>query len=325
MFCTKCGKVLSEGEICTCNAPKNDNNTETVDVSTIKDLASKVIQSVVKTGSNDAFETGKQIVPDCINANDGEIPIKQYDFAKLRSIGSLSFADGRLQITNKRIIFRAAGTSVTGKTTIHQEFKIDDVSGVDITKGQRFSLMHFLLLFGISAIGFLIGLFVGGLFEGLGSTIGGIISVLIGFATVAGYFALSYMLNKKNSHKKYFGLRQAALFAVLGVDAVLMVSSSGVAALSLILVAILCVFNSIFLIFAPALTMTIMTSGGSPALKLDRKVYMMWPFPAKYEENSGFWQVLPWKDTDLAIKEVGTIIADIKTMGDMAVEKWQSK
>ena len=324
MFCTKCGKILNEGEVCTCTASTNDNNTEAVDVSAIKDMVTKVVESVIKTGNNDAFETGKQIVPDCINTNDGEIPIKQYDFAKLRSIGSLSFADGRLQVTNKRIIFRAAGTSVTGKTTIHQEFKIDDISGIDITKGQRFSFMHFMFLFIISGLGFFIGALIGGLFEGLGSIIGGILSVLIGFATVAGYFIFSFVLNKKNSHKKYFGLRQMVLFAVLGIDAILMVSSSGIAALSLFLVAILCAFNSIFLIFAPALTMTIMTSGGSPALKLDRKVYMMWPFPTKYEENSGFWQVLPWKDTDLAIKEVGAIIDDIKTMGDVAIGKWKN-
>ena len=41
------------------------------------------------------------------------------------------------------------------------------------------------------------------------------------------------------------------------------------------------------------------------------------------DEYSGFSEVLPGKDADLAIKEIGAIINDIKTLGDFAVEKWQ--
>jgi hypothetical protein len=46
-------------------------------------------------------------------------------------------------------------------------------------------------------------------------------------------------------------------------------------------------------------------------------------FLAKEDKYSGFAEILPWTDTDIAIKEVGTIIDDIKTMGDAAIEKWK--
>lgn len=47
------------------------------------------------------------------------------------------------------------------------------------------------------------------------------------------------------------------------------------------------------------------------------------PLLAKEDKYSGFAEILPWTDTDIAIKEVGTIIDDIKTMGDAAIEKWK--
>lgn len=46
-------------------------------------------------------------------------------------------------------------------------------------------------------------------------------------------------------------------------------------------------------------------------------------FVAKDDQNSGYQEILPWKDTDIAIRELGTMIDDIKTMGDAAIEKWK--
>ena len=46
-------------------------------------------------------------------------------------------------------------------------------------------------------------------------------------------------------------------------------------------------------------------------------------FSQRDDQNSGFREIIPWTDTDIAIREVGTIIDDIKTMGDAAIEKWK--
>lgn len=98
-----------------------------------------------KYESSGAFEHGLKIVPDCISANDGEIPIKQYDFAKLRTRLLLEKSYGRLQITNKRVIFRAAGRSPLGKNIFHQEFSIDQLAGVEVRCKHEFNLFNFFL------------------------------------------------------------------------------------------------------------------------------------------------------------------------------------
>ena len=40
-------------------------------------------------------------------------------------------------------------------------------------------------------------------------------------------------------------------------------------------------------------------------------------------EYTDFSEVLPWTDTDKAILELGALINDLQTMGDMAIEKWK--
>lgn len=38
---------------------------------------------------------------------------------------------------------------------------------------------------------------------------------------------------------------------------------------------------------------------------------------------SGFGEVLPWEDTDLAMNELGTMIDDLQKQGDIAIKKWK--
>lgn len=323
MFCTKCGKQLNDGEVCTCQNNNviftNDGNNINVDVTAIKDNATKLYKLLGDSvESNNAFETGKKIVPDCICSNDGEIPIKQYDFAKLKSLFALSFAEGRLQVTNKRLIIRAAGLAPTGKTTLHQEFKIDEIAGVEIRKGQRFSLEHLLIFLFITII-------LGGMGYVFGSGASGnsfvaVLAIVLGIGGILGYFALDKIL-KSHANKKHFILKHSCLSFILG----LLIGTTTYFSFNVVIsafVGILFLFNSLFLVFAPSLTAIIKTNGGSPAIELKRKEFQL--FQSKSEENSGFKQITPWKDTDLVIKELGTIIDDLQTMGDMAVEKWKN-
>jgi large-conductance mechanosensitive channel len=41
--------------------------------------------------------------------------------------------------------------------------------------------------------------------------------------------------------------------------------------------------------------------------------------------DSGFAEVIPTKETELAIREIGAIIGDIQKLGDLALEKWVKK
>ncbi len=52
---------------------------------------------------------------------------------------------GRLQVTNKRLLFRATGRSVRGKTTLQHEFALDDMKGFEIHKNYRFSILDLLV------------------------------------------------------------------------------------------------------------------------------------------------------------------------------------
>ena len=70
----------------------------------------------------------------------------------------------------------------------------------------------------------------------------------------------------------------------------------------------------------------IFKTGAAAAIEIKREPVMgllAFLFLGKEDKYSGFAEILRWTDTDIAIKEVGTIIDDIKTMGDAAIEKWK--
>jgi len=92
--------------------------------------------------ATDTYERGKNIVPDCIKSDEGEIPVKQYNIAILRNLFKFERAEGRIQITNKRMIFRAAGRSVGGRTTLQHEYAINDIAGVETVKNYKFSIQY---------------------------------------------------------------------------------------------------------------------------------------------------------------------------------------
>jgi len=94
--------------------------------------------------ATDVYERGRKIVSDSIKPEDGEIPVKQYNIAVLRNLFKFERAEGRMQITNKRMIFRAAGGAVGGRTTLQHEFAVDEIAGVEAVRNYKFSLQYLL-------------------------------------------------------------------------------------------------------------------------------------------------------------------------------------
>jgi uncharacterized membrane protein len=92
--------------------------------------------------ATDTYERGMKIVPDCIRANENEIPVKQYNIAILRNLFKFERAEGRMQITNKRVILRAAGRSVGGRTTLQHEYAINEIAGIEARNNFKFSLVY---------------------------------------------------------------------------------------------------------------------------------------------------------------------------------------
>ena len=160
-FCKKCGTQINEGEACpkcansslSTSSGRNTTLTTSEHKTTADSPSSfkKLLLSLknrmgIGDPENDGsgiYERGMLITPDSISSNEGEIPVKQYDVAVLRTRLKFMRAEGRMQVTNKRLLFRATGRSVRGRTTLQHEFAIDDIAGIEARRYFRFSFFDF--------------------------------------------------------------------------------------------------------------------------------------------------------------------------------------
>ncbi len=319
-FCTKCGKELLDGKKCDCQ----QKNTALPEIKTkFNNLLIKL--GFVKTTEekHTLFENDLNIVPDIICADDGETPIKQYSIANLRSRIKQNYAKGKLQVTNKRILFRAAGFSSKGKILTQQEFSLAEIAGVEIKKTNRISGLNILLtnllislttpLFKETFSNIALKSNKAGLFFAVAFAVVTIlpmfflkkhtwtklISLSCGFGALIGTSKLSTL----NSSSLIFGIN-------LGLSDVLLVV--------LWLLLIICIVRACIV---PDLILTIKATGATEAITVRRKQYATL---FKQEiEYSGFGEVLPGEDIDVFTNEIGALIKDIQTFGDGAIDKWK--
>lgn len=358
-FCTKCGQELIEGQEHICPALQNQQNDNakpqnnkavnvnssdstigvTINTEKVKDTYNNVKDKIVSTSddfkSNDlsAFERGKKIVPDCIAANDGEVPIKQYNIAKLRTRLIFARAEGRLQVTNKRVLFRATGRSLFGKVSLHEEFKIDELAGVEFRNRPEFNIFNLLsgliIITACASAG-------AGLAVWLDNGFIRFLSVVFGIAAIAAWIFLTVIFSKSKSSKRYYAARLAVLsfcggsltyfgggsfFSLFGFD------DEGLIYLILSALIYILILVTLFLyVFVPNLIIKVKTKGsfsGIEVVKEQPMALFSFLFGMNKDESSGFLEVLPWTDTDSAIRELGTLIDDIQTLGDAAISKWK--
>ena len=318
MYCTKCGKALAEGERCDC---KKSGFNITKDL--FADIAKTSGAEAEKVSDHNLVEKDKRIVPDCVRPDDGEQPIKQYRLAKLRSRIRGQYAEGRLQITNKRLLFRATGIASFGKSVAQEEFAVNEISGIEVKKGNRLSGLNVfaaVLLGGMATI-----------------TAQGIVSTLYDSAAVVAYFCaiisalagiLTFILFKKRNWVKLLIL-SCAIGAVAGVagtptsvlDIIFNFELFSLTNVVIFAMAVLWVLALVQVCFVPNLIFTVKTNSASDAVQIRRRVWgTMFKQPQEY---TGFSEVIPWEDADLVAEELGAIINDIQTIGDMAIEKWK--
>lgn len=308
-FCTKCGKPLDENGKCNCSQ---------------QEAISKIKGAFGRTADQINFlERDKKIVPDCVMADDGETPIKQYKVARLRSKIRGQYAEGRLQITNKRLLFRAAGTSNLGKTIAQQEFDVNKISGIDIKKGSKISILN---IIGSAFLSFVLTTELQSTFEALylkTAFLSTLLAIILFAACVVIFFAL----------KRKFWIKLAAFSC--GIGALLGSTASSLSAWDIVYGLELVNFKNILIFilaigwfyillqvcFVPDLIITVKTEGASEAIQIRRKVWGM--FMRQPQEYTGFSEVLPWEDIDQAVNELGAIINDLQTMGDLAIDKWK--
>ena len=261
-----------------------------------------------ENGSEDCFERNRQIAGDLIAYCDGEVHVKQYHVANFRSRLQWLWAEGKIQVTNKRVILRASGKSIIGRTVLQQEYIIDEIAGVGVSKGVRFSfwdfILVFLLLFPICFT--LIGGMVAGVFM-QNDTLGFIIACIFGFGALAPNFLI---------HKRLF-LKSLCCASSAGAFLAVARFGSGFFNILGIIAALLGIFTLFLFALKPSVSIAIMSKAGtgSPIAIFSTQHFRL--------ENAK--EILPAPETDLANKELGAIISDIQKLGDYGIEKWTGK
>lgn len=314
-FCTKCGKPLDE---CICEKGAANNPF-------FVSLKNRMGIGEPEANAAPLYEKNMQIVPENVTANEGEIPIKQYTVATLRNrfLGiTISKAIGRLQITNKRVIFRAAGRCLRGRTAIQQEFSIDEIAGADVRREYSFTFWDVLIGLIIWAIGGFVGLVGLSIFPRSGS--GGAIAFfnfLFGTAALLPFFLL---------HKK-FGIKLLSLgassgfyFASTGINPFRNYSSADFLYLFAAISVILSLICLVIFAIKPNLVLTIKTKSSVEAIDIQKKKNVLPGLESSKEEHTGFTEVLPAENIEEAVKEVCAIISDIQRLGDFGIEKWKN-
>lgn len=352
-FCTKCGRPLLDGQPCECSTPSRElggpssSSPDTViqiDPAAVKNafrgLKSNMGLEDDKTNPTGLYERGMRITPDSIRNNESEIPIKQYNIAILRSRLKFMRAEGRLQVTNKRVLFRATGRSMMGRTTLQHEFSIDEIAGLEARKDYRFSGLNFILgLLAINITSTLAAALLVGIYRE--TTVLAVILGLIGaIAALLPYF----MVRKRFVIKLFTSAAGVACCAALQAHAAYSSFSSSMYGLfsggsssfsawniltvPLLIISVVAMIVNLFQVsFVPNLVFIIKTKsamGGAIEIRRARVsgLFNLIFSSASDMEFTGYNEVLPAAETDIAITEIGAMIDDIQKLGDLGVDKW---
>lgn len=324
-FCKHCGRPLADGEGCSCRSAGDLSEIIVKGKSVFYALLDRMGIGVPGPNSANHFESGQSIVPDIIQPNAGEIPIKQYEAATLRSRIRGQYVKGRLQITNKRLIFRSAGISYKGPIAQQYEHAIDEIAGIEIKKSNRVSPLNIFL-------SIVATLLISGAFEDWFSSFArqshssaAIVAVFLGIIATL----LFFILNKKFWIKLI--ILCCGIGALMGTGELTNVTiGSLIAGIDTnfsdyfsVFLSVLWVLNVILVSLVPDLTLCVKTKGAGEAFNIRRKQRASL---FKQEiEYTGFSEVVPAKDVYLIASEVGAIIDDIHTLGDSAIDKWKEK
>lgn len=258
--------------------------------------------------TNDPYEHNVPIVPDCVQAEDNEIVVKQYNIARLRTRLKLMKAEGRMMVTNRRVLFRASGTSLTGNILQEHQFNLDEIAGIEMHKDYKFSLLSF---FGCILLMSLASFLTYMIFSSTSSGGAIAVSIILGILGLIPTFIV---------YKHFWVKLLCAIVGYVSFFVGMTVSENIIFLILLIVADIIVLIDLIIVCFVPNLVIKIKTKGATGAIVICSKKAMSRKKTGDY--YSDFAEVMPWDDTIMAMNELGTMINDLQKLGDYAIEKW---
>lgn len=209
---------------------------------------------------------------------------------------------------------------LAGRQALQHEIAIDDISGVEFKKNYRFTPLDAIFAFMIVALGVaLMGSFFAAVYASMEA-----IAILLGVIVGAALTLPLFMIKTFRPYIKLLSFSGAigSFSPLLGW--LMTAGKPGVVlafVLFVVLVAVL-IIRIFKVVLQPNLAIIIRTRSGIGAVTI-RHTPLFTPFDGNNIVNfTGFEEVLPGRNTELAIKELGAIIHDVQTMGDKAIEKW---
>ena len=260
--------------------------------------------------NQDPYEHNVPIVPDCIEPEDNEVIVKQYNLALLRTRLKFMKAEGRMMVTNRRVLFRAAGTSLTGNILQEHQFNLDEIAGIEIHKDYKFSFLSFIGAWFLSSLVSSLPMLF--LMQSSGPA-----AVLCGM--ILGFLGLAFNI-------VVYGRFWRKLFCAAISTSSFVISYGfadnvrGLIGFFVILSVLMFLVDLVIVCFVPNLVVKIKTKGGLGAIELGSQKAIFQRRTG--DEYSGFAEIMPWEDTVMAMNELGTMIDDLQKLGDYAVEKW---
>lgn len=255
---------------------------------------------------------------------EGESTVRTYHCTYYREKALGLKSGGFLGITNKRVIFQAAGDTPSGLSLIQSEVPIADVSGINSFKGTYFNLFSLLgaLLLAVMVMSIIPVLLTALSYVLESYTFFKIIGWLLAIGAFIGSFFLSVKIIWRTG---LVGVAAGALLSLAGIgllDVLSALAGAGVGRFW-ILLPLLATLIYMFMCAAwyarrPTFSLEINSSGGSST-------------PISISNAGGFMHMsalntpnaLPGRDAEKMLHEIGALITDIQTLGDYGIAKWK--
>ncbi|MEI7847100.1 MAG: zinc ribbon domain-containing protein [Chloroflexota bacterium] len=332
-FCQKCGSKLTPVQ------------TEKTNADMFSGFSTDINEPDVETAGHPpaqkppAYKKNKSAIKDLLKNNispaEGELTVMSYHctYYKSRLLGLE--ASGYLGVTNKRVIFQALGTSNAGSSIIQSEVPIADVSGISSYKGTFFSFGHMLSALALSTVvASLVSVLL--LAVGGGSQSGSSAMEVLGW--IFGILACggSFMLSRESIWRSVMVNISSACVVLAGGGSFLNnfnalsylmggSRSTGSSMLAFFIAFLVAIYGLVCVFWyarRPTFSLAINSKGGSST-----------PISISGASGIGIFDVSAGKalaaepavDSEPMLKELGAMIMDIQTLGDLGIDKWKSQ